>query len=99
MTNENVWIRLILSIAMVGGLLLGFGTSSLADGDHREACERRLESDRTRIDSDVIRYGDSSRQVGRDITRMDKSRRWCREHRADWDRARFDLSFYLTGKR
>jgi len=98
MTNENVCIRLILSIAMVGGLLLGFGTSSLADGDHREACARRLESDRTRIDSDVIRYGDSSRQVGRDITRMDKSRRWCRDHRADWDHARFDLSFYLTGK-
>jgi hypothetical protein len=29
---------------------------------------------------------------------MDKSRRWCRDHRADWDHARFDLSFYLTGK-
>jgi hypothetical protein len=30
---------------------------------------------------------------------MDKSRQWCRDHKADWDHDRFDLSFYLTGKR
>jgi hypothetical protein len=99
MTNKNVWIRRILGTAAVGALILGLGASSLADGDHRAVCERRLESDRARIDSDVIRYGDSSRHVRRDISQMDKSRRWCREHQADWDHDRFDLSFYLTGRR
>ena len=66
-----------------------------ADGDHRAECQRRLESDRARIDSDVIRYGDNSRQIGRDVTKMDKTRQWCRDHQADWDHE----SFYLTGKR
>lgn len=98
MTRENVWIRLTLSTAIVGGLIFGSGIASFADGNHRDKCELRLESSRARIDSDVIRYGDNSRQVGRDIVKMDKSRQWCREHKMDWDHDRFDLSFYLTGK-
>jgi hypothetical protein len=99
MMNRNVWIRLALSTALAAGLMLAFGAPARAGGDHREECHRRLESDRARIDSDVIRYGDSSRQVGRDVAKMDKSRQWCRDHQADWDHDRFDLSFYLTGKR
>jgi hypothetical protein len=99
MTIKNVWIRLGLNTAIVGGLIFAFGTPSVADGDHQAECQRRLESDRARIDRDVIRYGDSSRQVGHDVTKMNKSRQWCRDHKADWDHDKFDLSFYLTGKR
>lgn len=99
MTNRKVWTRLALGTVLAGGLTFGFGATARADGDHREECQRRLESDRTRIDSDVIRYGDNSRRVGRDVSKMDKSRRWCRDHQADWDHDKFDLSFYLTGKR
>jgi hypothetical protein len=99
MTSKNLWIRLALSTALVGGSIFAFGTPSLADADHRAECQQRLESDRARIDSDVIRYGDSIRQVVRDIAKMDKSRQWCRNHKADWDHDRFDLTFYLTGKR
>ena len=99
MTSKNFWSRLALNVAIVGGLVSAFGIPSLADGDHQAECQRRLESDRARIDSDVIRYGDNSGQVHHDIAKMDKSRQWCRDHKADWDHDRFDLSFYLTGKR
>jgi hypothetical protein len=99
MLNRNIWIRLALGTTLAGGLMVAFGAPARADGDHQAECQRRLESDRARIDSDVIRYGDNSRQVGHDVTKMDKSRQWCRDHHADWDHDRFDLSFYLTGKR
>jgi hypothetical protein len=98
MAGENVWIRLMLSTVIVGGSICAFGVVSLADGDHRDKCALRLESDRARIDTDVARYGDTSRQVTRDIAKMDKSRQWCRDHQMDWDHDRFDLAFYLTGK-
>jgi hypothetical protein len=98
MAGKNLWIRLLLSMVIVVGLIIAFGVASLADGEHRDKCELRLESDRARIDSDVARYGDNSRQVGRDIAKMDKSRQWCRDHKMDWDHDRFDLAFYLTGK-
>jgi hypothetical protein len=26
---------------------------------------------------------------------MDDARRWCREHRADWDHDRFDFGVYI----
>jgi hypothetical protein len=99
MVKTNPGIRFALGMALVGGLMFAFSAPARADGDHREECQRRLESDRARIDSDVLRYGDSSRQVGRDVTKMDRSRQWCRDHKADWDHDKFDLSFYLTGKR
>jgi hypothetical protein len=99
MTNRNIWIRLALSTALAGVLMIAFSAPARADGDHREECQRRLESDRARIDSDVIRYGDNSRQVGRDVSKMNKSRQWCKDHQADWDHDKFDLSFYLTGKK
>jgi hypothetical protein len=99
MAINNFWRRLALNTAIVGGLTFAIGTPARADGDHRAECERRLESDRARIDSDVLRYGDSSHQVNHDVARMNKSRQWCRDHNAEWDHDKFDLSFYLTGKR
>jgi len=99
MNNRNVWTRLAVRTALAGGLICVFGAPARADGDQREACQRRLESDRARIDSDVIRYGHSSPKVNHDVAKMDKSRQWCRDHHADWDHDKFDLSFYLTGKR
>jgi hypothetical protein len=99
MTSRNIWFQLALNTTIVGGLALCFGAPARADGDHRAECERRLESDRARIDSDVLRYGDSSHQVNHDVARMNKTRQWCRDHNADWDHDKFDLSFYLTGKR
>jgi hypothetical protein len=99
MTNRNVWLRVALNAAIAGGLTFGFSTKAHADGDHRVECERRLASDRARIDGDVLRYGDSSHQVSRDVAKMNKSRQWCRDHNADWDHDKFDISFYLTGKR
>jgi len=80
MMNRNVWIRLALSTALARRTHARVRRACSRRRGPPEECHRRLESDRARIDSDVIRYGDSSRQVGRDVAKMDKSRQWCRDH-------------------
>jgi len=95
MVNKNLWSRLVLSTALAAGLTFAFGTPARADRDYREDCRRRLEADRARIDRDVSRYGEHSRQVDRDIAKMDKTRQWCRGHKAEWDHDHFDMGIYF----
>jgi hypothetical protein len=66
-----------------------------AKADYRNDCNRRLESDRSRIDRDASHFGDHSRQVDRDVAKMDQDRSWCKEHKADWDHDRFDVGIYF----
>ena len=92
---RKLWTRMALSTALAGGLLLAVGAPARADRDRREDCHKRLEADRNRIDRDSARRGEHSRQVDRDVQRMDADRRWCSDHKADWDHDRFDIGIYL----
>ena len=89
--------RIILSTALSAGLLIAAGAPAFAarDRDWGQDCRRRLEDARVKLDRDVARYGERSRKVDRDRDRMDDARRWCREHRADWDHDRFDFGVYI----
>lgn len=93
MTNNKVWTRIVLTTALASGLLLAVGGTARAD--NRENCQRRLESDRARIDRDAHRFGERSRQVDRDVAKMDQTRQWLRDHKTDYDHDRFDIGVYF----
>src|SRR5580765_4823495 len=95
MTKSTLWSRMLLTGTLAGGLVLAFNGTARADRDWREDCHRRLESDRARIDRDAARHGENSRQVSNDVARMDNDRRWCRNHRADWDHNHYDMGIYF----
>jgi hypothetical protein len=96
--NNKIWSRLLLSTALAGGLALAVGTPAQAGRGYRDDCERKLEADRGRIDHDAARFGEHSRQVSHDVAKMDETRRWCQEHKADWDHARFDVGLYFNSR-
>ena len=98
MINKKAWSRLILTSALASGLLFAVGSTARADRDWRDDCSRRLEADRAKIDRDASRFGNESRQVSRDIARMDTDRQWCRDHHAEWDHTHFDVGIYLGHK-
>lgn len=95
MTNMKLWNRMIFTSVLAGGLLFVFDGTARADKDWGNDCHRRLESDRARIDRDVSRHGEHSRQVDSDVAKMDTDRQWCRDHKADWDHDRFDIGVYF----
>ena len=95
MTNNKLWSRMVLTSALAGGLVFAFSGTARADRDWKEDCHRRLEADRARIDRDARRHGEQSRQVSDDVARMDGDRRWCRDHKADWDHEHFDIGIYF----
>ncbi len=90
---RKLWIQMALTTALAAGLLLAVGTPVRADS--RGDCSRRLEVDRARIDRDAARHGEHSRQVNQDVSRMDADRRWCTDHKSDWDHTRFDVGIYF----
>jgi hypothetical protein len=92
---SKLWTRMALTTALAGGLLLVVGAPARADRDWGKSCHERLEADRARIDKDVAKHGENSRQVDSDVQRMDNNRKWCRDHRADWDHGRFDIGIYI----
>jgi len=87
----------IIRLAVGSALAIAFTLSAahVTLGDVRDDCHRKLEADRARIDHDAAKHGDHSRQVARDVDRMDADRNWCREHHADWDHTRFDVGIYI----
>lgn len=95
MKRNKTWCRMISTGVLAGGLLLAAGGTARADRDWKEDCHRRLESDRARIDRDVSRFGEHSRQVDNDVARMDATRQWCRDHKSDWDHEHFDIGIYF----
>ena len=94
MTNSGWLSRFALSCALAGGLTLASAGIARADRDDRDDCHKRLEADRARVDRDITRHGEHSRQVDRDFERMDSDRQWCRDHNADWDHDRYDRDNY-----
>ncbi|MFZ3200476.1 MAG: hypothetical protein ACLQMT_12165 [Candidatus Acidiferrales bacterium] len=86
-------IRLALASALAIAFSLTMAHATLGDGNGD--CHNRLENDRARIDRDASRHGQGSRQVNRDVERMDSDRNWCRNHHADWDHSRFDIGVYV----
>jgi hypothetical protein len=95
MMGSGFLSRIILSAALGAGLVIAAGIPALANPDRDGDCHRRLEDARARLDRDAARFGERSRQVERDRDRMEDARRWCREHRADWDHDRFDFGVYI----
>ncbi len=95
MTSTKLWSRIVLTSALAGGLALTFSSPARADHDWKDDCHRRLEADRARIDRDISRHGERSRQVDADIDRMKATRQWCKDHKADWDHERFDIGVYF----
>jgi hypothetical protein len=87
----------IIRLAVGSALAIAFTLSAahVTLGDVRDDCHRKLEADRARIDHDAAKHGDHSRQVARDVDRMDADRNWCREHHSDWDHTRFDVGIYI----
>jgi hypothetical protein len=94
MMNNKFWNRVVLTCALAGGLVLSFGSTARAD-KWSDDCHRRLEADRARIDRDVARHGEQSRQVSNDVAKMDATRQWCKDHKADWDHDHFDVGIYF----
>ena len=88
-------IRIILGSALALALTLPVGRATFGDRDWADDCHRRLEADRARIDRDIARNGENSREVDRDRDRIEADRHWCRDHHADWDHDRFDLGVYI----
>lgn len=95
MATQKFWRRTVMASALVGGLVLVFSGTARGDKDWKEDCRRRLEADRAKIDRDVSRHGEHSRQVENDVAKMDETRQWCRDHKADWDHDHFDIGIYL----
>ena len=95
MLNKGFWSRVLLTSALAGGLLVAVGSSAYAAKDYSNDCRSRLEADRARIDRDAARYGEHSKAVDRDVARMNNTRQWCRDHKADWDHSRFDIGIYF----
>jgi len=84
-----------LAVGSVLAIAFALSAAHVTLGDVRDDCRRKLEADRARIDRDAAKHGDHSRQVDKDIDRMDADRNWCREHHADWDHDRFDVGIYI----
>jgi hypothetical protein len=84
-------------LALGSALAVAFTMSSayVASGDVRADCERKLEADRARIDVAAAKHGENSPEVGRQVDRMENDRRWCREHKAEWNHDRFDVGIYI----
>jgi hypothetical protein len=95
MTSGKLWTRMLLTGGLATGLLLAVGSPARADHDWKDDCHRRLEADRARIDRDVARHGEHSRQVDADVDRMNATRQWCRDHKTDWDHEHFDIGVYF----
>ena len=95
MASKKLWTKMVLTTALAGGMLMAVGGSALADRDWSADCHQRLEADRARIDHDAARFGDHSPAVARDVARMDRTRQWCRDHKADWDHDHFDTGIYI----
>jgi len=96
MLGKQFLSRIILTTALGGGLLLASAAvPAMADRDWKDGCHKRLEDARVRLDRDLARYGERSRRVDHDRERMEETRRWCRDHHADWDHGRFDVGVYI----
>jgi hypothetical protein len=96
MLGKQFLSRVILTAALGGGLLLSSAAiPALADRDYRDDCHKRLEEAKARLDRDAARFGERNPRVERDRDRLEDTRRWCRDHHADWDHDRFDVGVYV----
>ena len=96
MLGKQLLSRVILTAALGGGLLLSSAAiPALADHDYRDDCHKRLEEAKIRLDRDAARFGERNPRVERDRDRLEDTRRWCRDHHADWDHDRFDVGIYV----
>ena len=92
---KNNLVRVLLGTSVAILFTLPVGQATFGDRDWSGSCHSRLEADRARIDRDSARHGEHSRQVDRDVDKLEADRNWCKSHHADWDHSRFDVGIYL----
>jgi len=93
--KDSKWLsRIAMICALTGGLMLGATGIARADRDDRDECNRRLEADRVKLDRDISHHGEHSHQADRDRDKIEDDRKWCRDHKADWDHDRYDKDDY-----
>jgi len=90
---KNNFVRVALGSALAVAFTLTTGVAAF--GDVRADCERKLEGDRARIDLAASKHGEHSPEVDHAVGRMENDRRWCRDHKAEWDHDRFDVGIYI----
>jgi hypothetical protein len=95
MIGTKYLFRIAIGGVLAAGLLFATGKPASAEKDWGPSCRDRLEAARAKVDRDIAHHGENSPQVRRDVDKMEATRRWCREHHADWDHPRFDVGIYL----
>ncbi len=95
MTGAKHLVRIVISGIFAGALLVAAGKPALAERDWGPGCRDRIENARAKVDRDIARHGENSREANRDRDRLEDARRWCRNHHADWDHTHFDFGVYI----
>ena len=91
-------IKTVLCILAAIFFIPATGRATQAMPDEKAAydeCYKRLEADRVKTDEDAARFGKASRRVRKDVDRLERDRRWCRDHHTDWNHDRFDVGIYV----
>jgi hypothetical protein len=87
--------RVTFGLALAVTFMLPAAQMTFADHDYRSDCSRRLEADRAKVDRDAAKHGEHSKQVDRDVDKLQSDKQWCRDHKADWDHDKFDIGIYV----
>jgi hypothetical protein len=87
--------RQFMRLALGAALAMTFTLSAATVARANDECRQRLDNAKAKIDRDAARYGNDSRQVSKDVAKLDEQRQWCRDHHADWDHSLFDVGIYV----
>jgi len=87
----------IIRYALMGALAVGITlpVASSARADVNADCRARLQAQKDKIDRDAAKYGEHSAKVDHDVAKLDQERKWCRDHKAEWDHSLFDVGIYV----
>jgi hypothetical protein len=83
-----VWTKMILNTAMASALAGGFlllGGATIVRADDYDSCHRNVDKWEDKLERDIHRYGDNSRQANHDRHELGEARESC-ERRYGYDR-------------
>ena len=88
-----VWTKTLLkstlAAALGGGLLLFGGAATVRAADYY-SCHRNVEKWESRLDRDIERHGNDSRQASHDRHELREAREKCERYRGDSWRGHYD---------
>jgi hypothetical protein len=84
-----VWTKMILKTAMVSALAGGFlllGGATIVRADDYDSCHRNVDKWEDKLERDIHRHGDNSRQANHDRHELGEARESCerRFHNNNW---------------